>query len=39
MFTPKTLNHMTLEFAQGGYLDIAIESFLIDRKATFLTRK
>jgi len=33
MFPQKTGNHMILDFAQGGYLAIAIDSFLIDRKA------
>ena len=29
---------MTLEFAQGGFLEIAIESFLVDRKASGCAR-
>jgi site-specific recombinase XerD len=34
VFYTKIKNHRTFEFAQGGYLTIAIESFLTDRRAS-----
>jgi len=33
MFPTKIHNHMTPEYPQGGFLGIAIDSFLTDRKA------
>jgi len=38
MFDIKIRNHRPLEFAQGGYLALAMESFLVDRKASGCTR-
>ena len=36
MFDPKIRNHLTLDFAQGGYLAIAMESFLTDHLGSTL---
>ena len=39
MLDTKNRNHLTLDFLQGGYLAIAMESFLTDRKASGCAKK
>ena len=39
MFNQKIKNQLTLDFAQGGYLIISAESFLIDRQASGCSKR